>query len=190
MSPQRNIVMNFINEFGIKYSHLKAAAQFTAKLDVRFYLMGVLVKDGMIAATNGHAALICDAPEVPDVELIIPRETVESLIKKVGNKPREDVLRLRQIDDEFWLIDWQNESFEFFRPVPGKFPDIKRVDISKPTEPPKEFAQWDLNYISAFIKVTKILGITYPLFYPTGKNTSTYVELNDEVHGILMPIRI
>lgn len=44
--------------------------------------MGVLVKDGMMAATNGHCALICDAPEVQDIEVIIPIEIVKSFIKR------------------------------------------------------------------------------------------------------------
>lgn len=182
--------MKFKKEFEISYSHLRAAFLFSAKIDVRFYLMGVLIKDGMIAATNGHAALICDAPNVPNVELIIPRETVDSIIKKVGNKPRKDVLTIRQIDDEFWLIDWQDNSFELFRPVDGKFPDIKRVDIQKPSEPPKEFVQFNLEYIQTFMKAAKVLNIAYPLFYPTGANTTSYVELTNDVHGILMPIRL
>ena len=182
--------MKFKKEFEIKYSHLKAAFLFSAKFEVRFYLVGVLLKDGMIAATNGHAALICDAPDVPNVELIIPRETIDSLIKKLGSKPKKDILTVRQIDDEFWLIDYQYGIFEFFRPIDGKFPDIKRVDIQKPTEPPKEFVQFNLDYIQMFIKAAKVLNITYPMFYPTGANTTSYVELTNDVHGILMPIRV
>lgn len=182
--------MEFKKKFQIKYSHLKAAFLFAAKNDVRFYLVGVLVKDGMIAATNGHTALICDSPDVQDVEIIIPRETVDSLIKKIGKVPdSRDFLNVRQIDDEFWLIDYQYGIFEFFRPIEGKFPDIKKVDIQKPTEPPKEFVQFNLDYIQLFTKAAKVLGITYPYFYPTGAHSSAFVELTDDVHGILMPIR-
>lgn len=181
--------MEFKKEFQIKYSHLKAAFLFAAKNDVRFYLVGVLVKDGMIAATNGHSLLICDSPDVPDVEIIIPRDAIDSLIKKIGSIPKTELLNVRQIDDEYWLIDYQMRMFEFFRPVDGKFPDIKKVDIQKPTEPPKEFVQFNLDYIQLFTKAAKVLGITYPYFYPTGAHSSAYVELTDDVHGVLMPLR-
>ncbi|SSV74930.1 hypothetical protein [Acinetobacter baumannii] len=56
--------MNFKKQVSLTYKHLQATSLFAAQREVRFYLMGVLVKDGMMAATNGHCALICDAPEV------------------------------------------------------------------------------------------------------------------------------
>ena len=60
------------------------------KNDVRFYLVGVLVKDRMIAATNGHSLLICDSPDVPDVEIIIPRDAIDSLIKKLDHFQKQN----------------------------------------------------------------------------------------------------
>lgn len=74
--------MNFKRQVTLTYRHLQATSLFAAQREVRFYLMGVLVKDGMMAATNGHCALICDAPEVQDIEVIIPIEIVKSFIKK------------------------------------------------------------------------------------------------------------
>ncbi|CAM0682262.1 hypothetical protein RAN67_04225 [Acinetobacter baumannii] len=182
--------MNFKRQVTLTYRHLQATSLFAAQREVRFYLMGVLVKDGMMAATNGHCALICDAPEVQDIEVIIPIEIVKSFIKKVGNNPKVKTITLSQIDDEFWLLDYENGMFEFFRPIDGKFPDISRVDIPKPTEPPKEFVQWNLEYVSNFMKCSKILNCRFPLFYPSGATTSTYVEFVDGVHGLLMPLRV
>lgn len=71
--------MNFLKQVTLNYKHLQATSLFAAHREVRFYLMGVLVKDGVMAATNGHCALICDAPEVKDLEVIIPIEIVKSL---------------------------------------------------------------------------------------------------------------
>jgi DNA polymerase-3 subunit beta len=182
--------MKFKKQVKLSYKHLQATSLFAASMDVRFYLMGVLVKDGMIAATNGHCALICEAPEVKNMEIIIPIATVKAFIRKVGNHPKVKTVTLSQIDKEFWLLDYENGMFEFFRPVEGKFPDISRVDIPKPTEPPKEFVQWNLEYVGQFMKCSKILNCLYPRFYPSGATTSTYVEFVDGVHGLLMPLRV
>ncbi|WP_284085131.1 hypothetical protein [Acinetobacter haemolyticus] len=181
--------MEILKQVTVKYSHLQAALPFAAKNDVRFYLTGVLVKDGMIAATNGHCALICKSLDVHDVEIIIPRIAIESLIKKLGKFPRYDQVTISQIDKELWVMDYLNDVFEMFRPIDGKFPDIARVDINKPDEAPNEFVHWNLDYIHIFMKCAKTLKVLYPRFFPTSHNQPTYVELNDEVHGILMPIR-
>lgn len=76
--------MKFIKTLELQYKNIKAAALFKASRDVRFYLCGVYIGDGFIASTNGHAALICDEPETVGMDLIIPAETINSLIKKVG----------------------------------------------------------------------------------------------------------
>lgn len=181
--------MEFLKQVSVKYSHLQAALLFAAKIDVRFYLTGVLVKDGMVAATNGHCALICNSDDVSGMEIIIPRIAIESLIKKLGKNPMQDVITISQIDKEFWLMDYKNDVFEMFKPIDGKFPDISRVDIAKPSEAPKEFVHWNLDYLHMFMKCAKTLKVLYPKFFPTAHDKSTYVELNEEVHGILMPIR-
>ncbi len=181
--------MEFIKQVSVKYSHLQAALPFAAKNDVRFYLTGVLVKDGIIAATNGHCALICNADDVHDMEVIIPRIAIESLIKKLGKSPMHDEIKISQIDKDFWLMDYKEDVYEIFKPIDGKFPDIARVDIKKPAEAPNEFVHWNLDYIHIFMKCAKTLKIFCPKFFPTAHNQPTYVELNDEVHGVLMPIR-
>ncbi|AWW07717.1 MAG: beta clamp protein [Podoviridae sp. ctbh1] len=181
--------MEFIKQVTVKYSHLQAALPFAAKQDVRFYLTGVLVKDGMVAATNGHCALICNSDDVSDMEIIIPRIAIESLIKKLGKNPMHDVITISQIDKEFWVMDYKNDVFEMFKPIDGRFPDIGRVDISKPSEAPNQFIHWNLDYLHIFMKCAKTLKVLYPKFFPTAHDKATYVELNEEVHGILMPIR-
>ncbi|MDM1019665.1 hypothetical protein QSV37_04980 [Acinetobacter sp. VNK23] len=181
--------MEFLKQVTVKYSHLQAALPFAAKQDVRFYLTGVLVKDGLIAATNGHCALICDANEVNDMEIIIPRIAIESLIKKLGKKPMYDSVTISQIDKDFWLMDYMNDVFEMFKPIDGKFPDIARVDITKPVAAPNEFVHWNLDYMHIFMKCAKTLKVLYPKFFPTAHNKATYVELCEDAHGILMPLR-
>lgn len=181
--------MEFIKQVTVKYSHLQAALTFAAKNDVRFYLTGVQVKDGMIAATNGHAAIICDSDDAQDLEIIIPRIAIESLIKKLGKKPIYDLINISQVDEEFWLMDYMDDVFEIFKPIDGKFPDIKRVDISKPTQPPTQFVHYNFEYINLFLKCAKTLNVAFPKFYPSETGKAVYVELCDDAHGILMPLR-
>ncbi|WP_336152156.1 hypothetical protein [Acinetobacter sp. 99] len=181
--------MEFLKQVTVKYSHLQAALPFAAKNDVRFYLTGVLVNDGMIAATNGHAALICDSDDAQGLEIIIPRLAIESLIKKLGKNPMHDVITISQIDKEFWLMDYKNDVFEMFKPIDGKFPDIKRVDVSKPTQPPSGFVHYNFDYINLFIKCAKSLNVAFPKFFPSDAGKAVYVELCEDAHGILMPLK-
>lgn len=181
--------MEFLKQVTVKYSHLQAALPFAAKQDVRFYLTSVLVKDGLIAATNGHCALICDATDVNDMEIIIPRIAIESLIKKLGKNPMYDSITISQIDKDFWLMDYMNDVFEMFKPIDGKFPDIKKVDVSKPTQPPSGFVHYNFEYINLFLKCAKTLKVAFPRFFPTDHNKAIYVELCEDAHGILMPLR-
>jgi len=181
--------MEFIKQVTVKYSHLQAALLFAAKNDVRFYLTGVLVKDGMIAATNGHVALVCDSHDAQDLEIIIPRIAIESLTKKLGKYPRYDAITISQIDNEFWLMDYINDVYEIFKPIDGKFPDVKKVDVVKPTKPPSSFVHYNLEYINLFLKCAKTLKVFCPKFFPSDEGKAVYVELCDDAHGILMPLR-
>ncbi|MFW2080677.1 hypothetical protein ACNPQK_06860 [Acinetobacter guillouiae] len=182
--------MKFKKTIELQYNNLKATALCRAKRDVRFYLCGVYVGDGFVAATNGHMALICNEPDSVGMDLIIPGEAIDSLIKKVGNFPITKITKLHQVDKEFWLLE-HNGTVELFRPIDGKYPDIKRVDIPKPTEIQfKFYPKFNLEYLSIFQKVAKVYKQAFPSFYPTTENHSAYVEITSDVHGILMPLRV
>lgn len=182
--------MNFLETVEIKYCDLKAASLCKAKNDVRFYLCGVYLGDGFIASTNGHVGLLIDEENLKGFDLIIPSETIDSLIKKVGNTPILKNVNLHKLEDGFWLID-HNGSYELFKPIDGKFPDIKKIDIEKPTNIQfKEYPSFDFVYLNLFLKVNKALGFnTSPRIYPTTERTTAYVELTDKAHGLLMPKR-
>lgn len=182
--------MKYLKTIELQYKDLKAAALCKDKNDVRFYLTGVYLGDGFIASTNGHVALIIDEENLKGSDLIIPAESIDSLIKKVGNNPIFKTVNLHQLDDGFWLLD-HNGSYELFKPVDGKFPDIKRIDIDKPKDIQfKEYPSFDFNYLNLFLKVGKIFGLNNsPTIYPTTETNSAYVELTDKAHGLLMPRR-
>lgn len=183
--------MKFKKTIELQYADLKAAALCKAKSDVRFYLCGVYIGDGFIAATNGHVGLIIDEELAKGMDLIIPAETVDSLVKKVGNNPLFKTVNLHQIDDEFWLLE-NNSSYELFKPVDGKFPNIKKIDIEKPVDINfKQYPNFDFAYLGLFLRVGKVLGRGLsPQIYPTTESGCAYVELTEKAHGLLMPMRI
>lgn len=182
--------MKFLTTVELQYKDLKAAALCKAKSDVRFYLCGVYLGDGFIASTNGHVGLIIDEESLSGYDLIIPAETIESLVKKVGNTPMLKTVNLHQLEDGFWLLD-HNGSYELFKPIDGKFPDIKKIDIPKPKEIMfKEFPIFDITYLNLFLKVAKTLGLNHsPNVLPTTETGCAYVDITDKAHGLLMPRR-
>jgi len=182
--------MKYLKTIEIQYKDLKAASLCKAKNDVRFYLTGVYLGNGFIASTNGHIALIIDDENLDGMDLIIPAEAIDSLIKKVGNNPIFKTVNLHELDEGFWLLD-HNGSYELFKPVDGKFPDIKKIDIEKPKEIQfKEYPNFDFNYLNLFLKVGKVLGLnTSPTIYPTTETDRAYIELIGNAHGLLMPRR-
>ena len=183
--------MKFLKSIELQYDELKALSLCKAKQDVRFYLCGIYIGDGLMASTNGHIALVVDSPETSGMDLIIPAETIDSLVKKVGNNPMMKTVDLHQLEDGFWLLD-HDGSYELFKPIEGKFPDIKRIDIKKPEKITfTDYPSFDINYLSVFLKAGKALGLnTSPQIFPTTEKEVAYVELNDRAHGLLMPRRI
>ena len=183
--------MEFKETFELDYADLQACSLFKATSDVRFYLMGVYVGGGIIAATNGHCCLICNVPEVDGLDLIIPAESINSLIRKVGKKPRIKTVLLHKLDDGYWLLDHVG-SYELFKPIDGKFPNVKRVDIPKPEKyPDAGFPQFNFDYLRDFQKAADAyLGRgAMPKLFPTSLNGVCYVEINDRVHGLIMPLK-
>lgn len=182
--------MEFKETIELEYNNIRSTALCKAKNDVRFYICGVYVDDGFIASTNGHILLMCEEPETKGMDLIIPAEAIDSLIKKVGSNPSSEKVLLHRIDEEFWCLEHIG-SFELFRPVEGKFPDVKRVDIQKPTDIQfKEYPRFNLEYLNVFQKVAKIYKVAFPYIYPTTENDRAFIEITNDVHGVLMPCRI
>jgi len=114
--------------FSIATRHLKAALHCASKADIRYYLNGVLVeaageKDVRLVATDGHI-MFCGKAAIQDVSgpvgfspIIIPRETVEAVVKgKAG------MVEFKDMGDGKYVLGNQ-----IFAPVDGKFPEWRRV---------------------------------------------------------------
>lgn len=184
--------MEFLNTIELNYNDLRACNLFRATNDVRFYLCGVYVGQGGVVATDGHRLLVCDEPEAESLDLIIPGEVIKSLIAKVGRNPKIKKVLLHQVkDSKYWLLDHIG-SYELFIPIDGKFPEWKRVDMPKPEKYTAEsFPQFNFDYLNDFLKVARIYGnvISQPKLFPTTASERCYVEINERVHGVIMPMR-
>lgn len=172
-----------------KLNYLQAAVIHSASKDVRFYLCGVYIGRGVIAATDGHRLIIIeDDIDVDEGQsLIIPRDAIINLAKKAkrGN------VSIEIKDDGFGLMTC-NGQYEYFKFIDGKFPDISRVDMPEPEKPVAEWVLLNTDYLRDFAKSMQILTgnkISQPIVKPTGKNDRAYISMTEYAHGILMPMR-
>ncbi|OTG87835.1 hypothetical protein [Acinetobacter sp. ANC 3813] len=182
--------MEFKKTYAVRYKDLRACLLMTANKDVRKYLCGVYVGQGMVAGCNGRMALICEEPDLKDLELVIPKSSIISLAKKLGQRDSIEYVQLHQIDEQFWLLQHEN-NYELFEPIEGKYPNIRGVDIPKPEKYTAEaFPVFNLDYLLAFRQAAAVyLRVLTPKLYPTTTNGSMYIEINERIHGILLPMR-
>ena len=180
--------MDLLATYTLRYDDLRACLLFSAKNDPRVHLQSVMVGRGLVCATNGRIALICDEPEANGFEIIIPSAVVKSFIAKVGTK-RDLTVGLSKVNKEFWLLH-RYDCYEIFKPIEEKFPDIKRVDMPKPESyESKQFPLFNFDFLMVFHKASAIyLKIPAPRIYPTSTNGNAYIEINDRVHGIICPM--
>jgi DNA polymerase III sliding clamp (beta) subunit (PCNA family) len=172
------------------YDYLRAAMPHTANRDVRFYLQGVYLGDGFMAATDGHRLIMINDECFAGCDHIIPREAVDFFIKKCKNNPISKEVTLTMQDDGFNILELLG-NYEYFKFIDGKFPQVQRVDIPKP-EKSEGNPQFNIAYMNDFLKSLKILsGSNHhtSIKITTNNNQSAYVDLTDNAHGIIMPLR-
>ncbi|WP_397473775.1 hypothetical protein [Pusillimonas sp.] len=112
---------------------LKAAVEFAAKKDIRYYLNGVLVQasadETRIVGTDGHilGAFREDHENDVDgtVELIIPYDVIQG-IKLTAKQMKGRIISLTPVDEGLWQF-YVSAVPTLFKPVDGKFPEYQRV---------------------------------------------------------------
>ena len=172
----------------IKLEDLKACALFTAVNDVRFYLGGVFLGRGIVSATNGHCALICNEVNATE-ELIIPLVNIKCFIQKLGRSRKGLTVNVEKLN-EYWCMSCDG-VIEVFNPIDGIFPNIQKIDIGKPTEYHGDaFPIFDIKYLMLFNKVATIYKQINAVILPTNQTGRAYIKITDDVHGLLMPCRI
>ena len=171
-----------------KLAWLKAVSLAAAKKDVRYYLNGVMVRNGEMAATNGHMALLIKSESIKsDGEYIIDNDTLKMLVtshKGIKGDNRVEVINGMTVTGKNGVQ---------ITPVDGKFPDINRVI---PQEPSGEIAHFNAEYLLACQKAnfeffdSKDAYIKLQHNGLSGAKFESEDEDGNKLIGVVMPVRI
>ena len=171
-----------------KLAWLKAAMLAAAKKDIRYYLNGVMVRNGEMAATNGHMALMVKSEKIKsDGEYIIDNDTLKMIVT---------VHKGIKGDNPVEVIDSMTTTGIgkiHITPVDGKFPDVNRVI---PQEPSGEIAHFNAEYLLACQKANgEFLDHKYPWIKLqhnglSGAKFESEDEDGNKLIGVVMPVGI
>lgn len=168
-----------------KLAWLKAV-MLAAKKDVRNCLNGVMVRNGELAATNGHMALIIKSDSIKsDGEYIIGNDTIKLII---------NIHKFIKGDNPVKVAHGMTtRNMISIIPIDGKFPDVNRVIIQDPSG---EIGQFSYEYLLACQKANgEFLDHKYPwIKLQHNGNKGAKFESEDEdgnkLIGVVMPVRI
>ena len=171
-----------------KLAWLKAVSLAAAKKDVRYYLNGVMVRNGEMAATNGHMALLIKSESIKsDGEYIIYNDTLKMIV--TAHKGIKGDNRIEVIDS----MTTTGSSKISINPVDGKFPDINRVI---PQETSGEIAHFNYEYLLACQKANEEFldrKCTYINLQHNGQDGAKFESEDyggNKLIGVVMPVRI
>ena len=170
-----------------KLAWLKAVMMAAAKKDVRYYLNGVMVRNGELAATNGNMALLIQSESIKsDGEYIIDNDTLKMIV---------NLYKVVKGDNPVEVKDGTTTGIGriSITPVDGKFPDVNRVI---PQDPSGEIAHFNAEYLLACQKANgEFLGGKYPYIKlqhngQAGAKFESEDEDGNKLIGVVMPVRI
>ena len=171
-----------------KLAWLKAVMLAAAKKDVRYYLNGVMVRNGEMAATNGYMALLIKSESIKsDGEYIIDNDTLKMIV--TAHKGIKGDNRVEVIDS----MTTTGSSKISITPVDGKFPDVNRVI---PQETSGEIAHFNAEYLLACQKANgEFLDHKYPWIKlqhngQAGAKFESDDDNGNKLIGVVMPVRI
>ena len=171
-----------------KLAWLKAVSLAAAKKDVRYYLNGVMVRNGEIAATNGHMVLMVKSESIKsDGEYIIDNATLKMFL--TDHKGIKGDTRIEVVDS----VAITGKSKISITPVDGKFPDVNRVI---PQEPSGEIAHFNAEYLLACQKANgEFLDHKYPWIKlqhngDKGAKFESEDDAGNKLIGVVMPVRM
>jgi len=185
------------NQFTINQNALDALLLIAGKKDIRHYLNGVYIEfdatTTRVIGCDGHKLGIYQVASENNSgagSLIIPRETIEKLPKKIG------VLTFNQADGNRWRITAGN-FVVVFEACDAKYPDFRRVVHGLQTAGTSGVAAgFNLNYLNAFEKCGNILAgsklrVGNRLRLHHNGDGAALVLLNcvDGFAGVVMPLR-
>tara|TARA_B100000767_G_C19708521_1_gene511681 strand:+ start:312 stop:911 length:600 start_codon:yes stop_codon:yes gene_type:complete len=181
----------------IPIRYLSALIITAAKKDVRYYLNGIHVTNTYAESTDGHRVLRLDLDDgykvEPELDIIIPRESVELFLKSqtAKQKANNDVVLYK---DTLFGGRYVLSSGDFgipFTVLSNRFPTVDRVLAKHQEVDFHGTFQW--NYMADFEKAAKALGHKLPIIQliPNGNSTALVNILGvDYATAAIMPMRL
>ena len=171
-----------------KLAWLKAVMLAAGKKDVRYYLNGVMVRNGEVAATNGHMALIIKSDDIKsDGQYIIDNDTLKMIV--TSHKGIKGANRVEVIDS----MTTTGSSKISITPVDSKFPDVNRVI---PQETSGEIAHFNYEYLLVCQKANKEFvdrKNVYVKLQHNGQAGAKFESEDEDLNkliGVVMPLRV
>lgn len=170
-----------------KLAWLKAVMLAAAKKDVRYYLNGVMVRNGEMAATNGHMLLLIKSDGIKsDGEYIIDNDTLKKIV--TAHKGIKGDNRVEVADS----MTATGNSKTHIAPLDGKFPDVDRVI---PANTSGKVGQFDFDYLATLQKANQeFLVMRNALIYLQHNGPVSAAKFETETYGavlvgVVMPYR-
>lgn len=178
----------------INLDMLKATALFASKEQTRYYLNGVYIemlpRGVRYVATNGHSLFACfDALPDYDPDNTLLGSMIIPLDKCVPFK------KIKSADFAVMTGTLSKPEVSYFdsrlgfTPVDGEYPNWRRF-LPAPNFKTEDNVTFNTEYLHAFTKAGKLLGIGAPKWLVSGDNPSAVWFDSDVAFGIIMPVRV
>lgn len=190
-TTMRNDEANEINAM-IPKRYLKAVSYFAAKKDVRYYLNGVFIKNGLLAATDGHVLGVIESDDIkgPDEGVILSLQSVKGILKREHKKALMTYITEGSHNysggDPLAPLNW----------IEGRYPDFTRLQTD-PEDTSGDAGQFNPELLGKFQKAAKALhgGKKHCdsfMLHHNGVKMGAPVTINGkpEFKGLVMPWRV
>ena len=180
----------------MKLRDLRLALSATPKKpDIRYYLNGLNITKTHVSGSNGH--VLCHINtynnDIPGDSIIVPVETIKSLLKKVGTKHDHFEVCIFLINDQYQLQCM--DQVEIFKPIGHKYPDFKKIiEPIKLNDHDKNLNsichQFNWNYVAL---ANDALGIYFSDKVPKRLYSCVeagYMMPSDAIIYVIMPCRL
>lgn len=180
----------------ITRNKLKAAAYFSAKEDIRFYLNGVLIESTplqtRVVATDGHA-LFCAKDDAKGENVdsfvgIVPNDTVKQILAwKAPHKGAADLPVVITTAETEQRAEWCGNT-AVFKLIDAKFPDYARV---VPEKVSGDASHIDPELLMRCKKAAEVLGTSKlgHFAFKQGGDGSAIAVFSVEAFAVVMPMR-
>ena len=180
----------------ISRNKIKAAALFSARDDIRFYLNGILIESTpmqtRIVATDGHA-LFCAKDDAKDDNAgtftgIVPNDTVKQILAwKAPHKGAADLPVVITTAETEHRAEWCGNT-AVFKLIDAKFPEYAKVVPEKVSGKASHF---DPDLLIKCKKAVEALGLNKfgHFAFKQGGYGSAIAVFSVEAFAVVMPLR-